>query len=103
MQYLLQTDKDGKSQFVKDIENPQVLVQLAWLRLQGQNAIADTSKYWKETLKDTRKENAKLQKELEKYKSNKMDNTITIPKQPKSEDGNKVPSIGSAWDYSDLL
>lgn len=103
MQYLLQKDKDGKSQFVKDIENPQVLVQLAWLRLQGQNAIADTSKYWKETLKDTRKENAKLQKELEKYKSNKMDNTITIPKQPKSEDGNKVPSIGSAWDYSDLL
>lgn len=29
MQYLLQKDKDGKSQFVKDIENPQVLVQLA--------------------------------------------------------------------------
>lgn len=101
MQYLLQKGQDGKSQLVRDLENPQVLVQLAWLRLQGQNAIADTTKYWKDVLKDTRKENAKLTKELEKYKN--KNSSIVIPKQPKSEDGAKVASIGSAWDYSDLI
>ena len=45
MQYLLEQDKDGKSRFVRDIEDPKSLVQLAWLRLQGNNAITDTTRY----------------------------------------------------------
>ena len=45
MQYLLEQDKDGKSRFVRDIEYPKSLVQLAWLKLQGNNAITDTTRY----------------------------------------------------------
>lgn len=89
MSYLLDQDSQGKSQLVKDLENPNTLIQLAWLRLQGQNAIADTSHYWKETLKETRKENARLQKEINKLKG-KKDNSVVVETQAKN--------LGDAWD-----
>ena len=94
LSYLLDQDSQGKSQLVRDLEDPNVLVQLAWLRLQGQNAIADTSRYWKETLKETRKENAKLQKEIDKLKGNKGNNTVIVPSKKSSNDKN----ISSIWD-----
>lgn len=79
MSYLLDQDSQGKSQLIRDLENPKTLVQLAWLRLQGQDAISDTSRYWKDTLKETRKENARLQKEIERLKGNKGNSTVVVP------------------------
>lgn len=86
MSYLLDQDSQGKSQLVKDLEDPNTLIQLAWLRLQGQNAIANTSYYWKETLKETRKENARLQKEINKLKG-KKDNSVVVDSHAKNLDG----------------
>lgn len=94
LSYLLDIDSQGKSQLVRDLEDPETLIQLAWLRLQGQNAISDTTRYWKDTLKETRKENAKLQKELEKLKD-KKDNSVVIPQVTKN---NKTRSMESLWD-----
>lgn len=94
LSYLLDQDSQGKSQLVRDLEDPETLIQLAWLRLQGQNAISDTSRYWKETLKETRKENAKLQKEIEKLKD-KKDNSVVIPQSPNK--GGKSMSISDLW------
>lgn len=67
--YLLNQDKDGKSQFVKDIENPETLIELAWHRLNGRNTLSGVTQYWKNILKEERKERANLEKQLEKYKS----------------------------------
>lgn len=94
LSYLLDQDSQGKSQLVRDLEDPETLIQLAWLRLQGQNAISDTSRYWKDTLKETRKENAKLQKEIEKLKG-KKDNSVVIPQSPKN--GGKSMSMSDLW------
>lgn len=73
--YLLNLDKDGKSQFVKDIENPEVLVELAWHRMFGQQTLSGTSQYFKSIIKEDRKKIANLEKQLEKYK-NKGNNTV---------------------------
>lgn len=43
--YLLNQDKDGKSQFVKDLENPTVLVNLAYERLYGRSNLEGVTKY----------------------------------------------------------
>lgn len=94
LSYLLDQDSQGKSQLIRDLEDPETLIQLAWLRLQGQNAISDTSRYWKETLKETRKENAKLQKEIEKLKG-KKDNSVVIPQSPNK--GGKPLNMSDLW------
>lgn len=96
--YLLNQDTDGKSQLVKDLENPTTLIELAWLRTQGTDLITNTTRYWKELLKEERKEKAKLQKELESYK-NKGSQSVVVPKLPKSENSNNdTPTFGSIWD-----
>lgn len=94
LSYLLDQDSQGKSQLIRDLEDPETLIQLAWLRLQGQNAISDTSRYWKETLKETRKENVKLQKEIEKLKG-KKDNSVVIPQSPNK--GGKPLNMSDLW------
>lgn len=94
LSYLLDQDSQGKSQLVRDLEDPETLIQLAWLRLQGQNAISDTSRYWKDTLKETRKENARLQKEIDKLK-NKKDNSVVIPQSPNN--GGKSTDMSGLW------
>lgn len=43
--YLLNQDKDGKSQFVKDIENPDTLIELAWYRINGQTTLSGVTQY----------------------------------------------------------
>ena len=43
--YLLNQDKDGKSQFVKDLEDPTVLVNLAYERLYGRSNLEGVTKY----------------------------------------------------------
>ena len=89
--YLLNQDKDGKSQFVKDIENPATLIELAWYRTQGRNVIDGISQYWKDVLKSERKKIASLEKQLENTKSNK---TVIASKETKTNS----PGRGLNWD-----
>ena len=96
--YLLNQDSEGKSQLVKDLEDPTTLIELAWLRTQGRALIDNTTRYWKDLLKQERKEKAKLQKELESYQ-NKGSQSVVVPKPPKKEnDSNNFPTFGSVWD-----
>ena len=89
--YLLNQDKDGKSQFVKDIENPAALIELAWYRTHGRNVIDGISQYWKDVLKSERKKIASLEKQLEGTKSNK---TVIASNKGKTNS----PGKGLNWD-----
>lgn len=82
MRYLLEQDKDGKSWFVKDLENPSALIKLAYYMLKGDETISGVTQYWKDTLKSERKEIAKLKKEIEKL-SSKGQNTYVARKENK--------------------
>ncbi len=96
LSYLLNQDSDGKSQFVKDIEDPQTLIQLAWFRIHGQEVLSGITKYWKDILKSERKDLSDLKKENTSLKE-KGNNTFIEPK--KNEDS-KVPSLNSIWGNS---
>ena len=89
--YLLNQDQDGKSQFVRDIENPNTLIELAWYRTHGRDVIDGISQYWKDILKSERKKIASLEKQLENTKSNK---TVIASKQTKTNS----PGKGLNWD-----
>lgn len=52
--YLLQRDGNGATQFFKDLNDPNHLVELAWFSLYGRDAISDISSYWKSALKSSR-------------------------------------------------
>jgi hypothetical protein len=45
MNYLLAPDKDGRSQFDKDLSDPAALIELAWLRTNGRSVITGISQY----------------------------------------------------------
>lgn len=92
MSYLLTQDKDGKSQFVKDLENPSALIKLAYYMLKGDETISGVTQYWKDTLKDERKEIAKLKKEIEKL-SNKGQNTYVARKENNPSSPNDINSF----------
>lgn len=53
--YILDQDENGASQFFKDLNDPQVLIELAWFRLFGKDAISGISQYYKSLLKESRK------------------------------------------------
>ena len=86
--YLMSPDENGVSQFAKDVNDPNILVDLAWYRLFGKDAIAGISQYWKGVVKDARKSEARAQKEHAKTQrthvipskedfSKKQDKTLT--------------------------
>lgn len=77
MAYLLDQDQEGKSQLVRDIENPASLIELAWYKMYGQEMFHSISNYWKGVLKEERKKNASLTKQVEKYKNG--NNTVVSP------------------------
>lgn len=95
LDYLLAADKDGQSQFDKDLSDPYALIELAWLRTHGRDTITGISQYWKKELADTRKELAKAKKELEKY-TNKEDRTNVTVK-PKTQ-RTQPRTIAELWD-----
>ena len=64
--YILNTDENGVSQFAKDMHDPSILVDLAWYRLFGKDAISGISQYWKGVVKETRKAEARAAKEHSK-------------------------------------
>lgn len=95
LDYLLTPDKDGQSQFDKDLSDPQALIELAWLRTHGRDTITGISQYWKKELADTRKELAKAKKELEKYRKNDSDNKVTVNEiKPNKK---QVKSVSELW------
>lgn len=97
--YLLNQDSEGKSQLVRDLEDPTALIELAWLRTQGQDLIANVTRYWKDILKSERKEKAKLEKQLESLQ-NRGNSTVVVPKPPQNNSNdNSNNSMGSVWDY----
>lgn len=98
--YLFEQDTDGKSQLVKDLENPDALIELAWLRTQGAELLAGTSRYWKEELKQARAENKRLQAQLDKI-TKRNESSVVVPEKPSKTTNQR--SIGSAWDRSGLL
>lgn len=59
--YILSQDEDGATQFFKDLNDPKNLIELAWFKLYGKDAISDISNYWKSQLKNTRKQDTKPQ------------------------------------------
>lgn len=91
--YLLNQDKDGKSQFVKDIENPNTLIELAYNRIYGRDNLQYVAHYWKDELKNARKQIADLEKKLESQKS-KGNKTVIVPKENKTNS----PSNELTWD-----
>ena len=97
--YILDQDADGKSQLVKDLENPDTLIELAWLRTQGAEVLSSVTKYWKETLAEARAENKKLQAQIDKL-NKKNGSTVVVPKAPHVKEDTKAYS---AWDNSGLI
>ena len=59
--YILDLDENGTSQFFKDLNDPQKLIELAWFSLYGKEAISDISNYWKGQLKTSRRNETKPQ------------------------------------------
>jgi len=99
LSYLLDQDSNGKSQFVKDIENPETLVTLAWLATQGLATITETSRYWKDMLKGERKKIANLESEIENLKS-RGSNTFVVDREVPNKE---VTGIGQLWDTAGIL
>lgn len=52
--YILNQDENGSTQFFKDLNDPKMLVEMAWFALYGKDAISDITNYWKSQLKNTR-------------------------------------------------
>lgn len=94
LRYLLERDKDGKSQLVRDLEDPQALIELAYYRTRERDNITGLTRYWKKVLSDERKEKAAIQKELDKYK-NKENNSsvVTHPKDKKPTPSTKAKTV----------
>lgn len=92
--YLLDQDQEGKSQLVKDIEDPAELIKLSWYKLYGDETFKQITTYWKGLLKDARRENVKLTKQIEKYKNG--NNTVVAPTPGKKNNNltNKGFSLG---------
>jgi len=77
--YLLAVDKDGQSQFDKDLSDPNALFELAYLRTSARDLLNGTSQYYKKVIADTRKELAKTKKALEKYEKKGNNSVVTTP------------------------
>lgn len=59
--YILNQDENGNTQFFKDLNNPEKLIELAWFALYGKEAMSDISNWWKSQLKNVRKPESKTQ------------------------------------------
>lgn len=98
LSYLLDQDQEGKSRLVRDIEDPNELIKLSWYKLYGDETFKHITGYWKGLLKEARQENAKLSKQIEKYR--KETNTVVTPTSGKKSknSNNKGFSLGDGWD-----
>lgn len=97
LDYLLAPDKDGQSRFDKDLSDPAALIELAWLRTHGRDTITGISQYWKKELADTRKQLAKANKELEKYRKNESDDKVTVGEPKPTTNRLQAKSVSELW------
>lgn len=95
--YLLAVDKDGQSQFDKDLSDPNALFELAYLRTSARDLLNGTSQYYKKVIADTRKELAKAKKALEKYEKKGGNTTVTTPDTTPKTPRNKATKIEDLW------
>ena len=79
LRYLTELDKNGKSQLVRDLEDPQALIELAYYRTRERDNLTGLTRYWKNELANERKEKAKLQKELDKFKNKEKNSFVATP------------------------
>lgn len=82
--YIFKKNPEGVTQLVADLNDPDVLIQMAWLRLYGQDAITDTSRYWKSELKKQRRAETKP-----------APKTAVVPKKQETKQNT---SLGSVWE-----
>lgn len=87
LKYLTELGKDGKSQLVKDLEDPNALIEIAYYRTRERDNITGLTRYWKNELANERKEKAKLQKELDKIKNKGKNSFVETPKKDKKTSG----------------
>jgi hypothetical protein len=73
--YITQVDESGVSQFARDLQDPNMLVRIAWLALNGDDAISDITNYWKNELKTSRRgETQKPRQQQSQTTVRKVDN-----------------------------
>lgn len=82
LRYLIERDKDGKSQLVRDLEDPNALIELAYYRTRERDNLTGLTRYWKNELANERKEKAKLQKELDRLKNKGKNSFVVQPENP---------------------
>lgn len=97
MSYILDQDSEGKSQLVKDLEDPDRLMELAWFGTQGPKLLSELTQYWKNLLAEERATNKKLQSKIDKLSGTSTTTTVKPPK------NNTKNTFSSVWDGSDLL
>ena len=85
LRYLLERDKDGKSQLVKDLEDPKALIELAYYRTRERDNLTGLTRYWKNILATERKQKASLQKELDKYKNKENNSSVVTQPKPRNQ------------------
>lgn len=85
LRYLLERDKDGKSQLVKDLEDPKALIELAYYRTRERDNLTGLTRYWKNILATERKEKASLQRELDKYKNKENNSSVVTQPKPRNQ------------------
>ena len=102
MSYLLDADENGKTQLVKDLEDPNALIELAWLRTQGADALSNLTQYWKGLLTEERAKNKKLESQIEKMNKKEDPNTVITPSPKKNQTADAF-GWKSAWGNEDLL
>jgi hypothetical protein len=92
MSYILNQDSEGKSQLVRDLEDPDRLIEIAWFSTQGPKMLSELTKYWKGLLAEERAENKKLQAKLDKINKTGT-STVVSTRQPRTETNKGGESI----------
>lgn len=97
MSYILDQDSEGKSQLIRDLEDPDRLIELAWFSTQGPKVLSELSQYWKGLLANERAENKKLQAKIDKLTKTNTSTVVSVQK------SNKLSNEKSVWDDSGLI
>lgn len=97
--YLLNQDAEGKSQFVRDIEDPAKLIRIAYFMQYGDELLSNTARYYKSIIAEDRKKISKLERQIVKQDKPKDNNSVVISSK---KDNNSSPTgYPKRWD--DLL
>ena len=87
--YLLNQDAEGKSQFVRDIEDPAKLIRIAYFMQYGDELLSNTARYYKSIIAEDRKKISKLERQIVKQDKPKDNNSVVISSK---KDNNSSPT-----------